>query len=72
VKDVIEWIGGKRYKFCLDNGDVAWYSDNTLEFNRRINYKLAKILMLEIESVDGLGVYLVGKYGILGLFVKLE
>jgi hypothetical protein len=72
IKEAKEWTGGRRYKFCLENGDVAWYDDNTLELNRRVNHKIAKSLMLETESVDGSGAHSAGRYGTQGLFAKLE
>ena len=74
IKDAMKSEGGKRYGYCLDaaNGEYAWYDENTLKLKKRLNKKVAKTLMVEIESVDGSGAHSAGKYGTKGLFQKLE
>jgi len=72
VKEAMEWTGGKAYKYDLEKERVAWYDDNTLELDRRLNDKVAKTMLLETESIDGSGAHTAGKYGTKGLFQKLE
>lgn len=72
IKETMKWTGGRRYSYMLDDGDVAWYDDNSLELNRRLNHKVAKTLMNDIESVTGSGAHSAGKYGTKGLFQKLR
>lgn len=72
IKDAIQATGGTRYAYCVggtsQSPEVKWYDDNTLMMRKRLNTKVAKTLMLDIESVDGSGAYLAGKYGTMGLF----
>ena len=74
IKDAMQSEGGKRYGFCLDesDGEYAWYDDNTMKLMKRLNKKVAKALMNEIDSVDGSAAYNAGKFGTKGLFQKLE
>jgi hypothetical protein len=74
IKDAIDYTGGRRYAFPLDehNDEVAWYDENSLELLRRLNVKVAKTMMNEIESVSGSGAHAIGKYGTKGLFKKLR
>lgn len=72
VKDAMQSAGGVRYAFCLDSGEVKWYDDNNMELTKRLNRKVAKTLLREIESVDGSGAYLAGKFGTKGLFQNLK
>ena len=74
IKDAIQYTGGRRYAFCLDdnNGEVAWYDENSLELMRRLNTKVAKTLMNDIESEEGSAAHAIGKYGTKGLFQKLR
>ena len=75
IKDAMEAKGGERYRFCLDgteDGEVMWYDDNTVELMKRLNKKVAKALMNDIESVDGSGADSAGKYGTMGLFQNLK
>jgi hypothetical protein len=72
IKDAIQSSGGNRYAYTFPDGEVAWYDDNTLELTKRINRKIAKTLLIDIESVDGSGAHSAGKFGTKGLFQKLE
>lgn len=72
IKDAIKNSGGNKYQYCMPNGEVMWYDDNTIELDRRLNDKMAKTLMLEIESDSASGAYGIGKYGTQGLFDNLE
>lgn len=74
IKDAIDYTGGRRYAFPLDenNDEVAWYDDNSLELLRRLNVKVAKTLMNEVESEAGSDAHAIGKYGTKGLFKKLR
>lgn len=73
IKDAIETSGGNRYAFTYDSdGEVDWYDDNTITLMKRLNKKIAKSLMLDVESVNGSGAYLAGKFGTMGLFQNLE
>ena len=71
IKDAIQTSGGNRYAYTFPDGEVAWYDDNTLELTKRLNRKIAKSLLLEIESADGSGAHSAGKFGTKGLFQKL-
>jgi len=73
VKDSMKkTAGGKQYKICIEKDLYKWYSDNTLALDRRLDIKVAKTLMKEVESKDGSGAYLNGKYGSKGLFQNLR
>lgn len=74
IKDAMKAEGGKRYGFCLDaaDGEYAWYDENTIKLQKRLNKKVAKTLMVEIESANGSAAHTAGKYGTKGLFQKLE
>lgn len=72
VKDAMESKGGERYSFCFSSGEVMWYEENSVELHRRLNEKVAKTLMNDIESVDGSGAHGVGKYGTEGLFQNIK
>jgi len=72
VKDAMQTAGGKRYAFCLDSGEVKWYDDNVIELTKRLNRKVAKTLLRDIESTETSGAYLAGKYGTKGLFQNIK
>lgn len=72
IKDAIKNSGGNKYQYCFPNGEVMWYDDNTMELDRRLNDKIAKTLLVEIESDTASPAYAAGKYGTLGLFANLE
>jgi hypothetical protein len=71
IKDAMQSSGGNRYAFFIQ-GEVSWYDDNTLELTRRLNTKIAKTLMNDIESASGSGAHGVAKFGTQGLFDNLE
>lgn len=72
IKDAIQATGGTKYKFCMNGGEVKWYDDNTIALMKRLNAKVAKTLLNDIESIDGSGADLAGKYGTMGLFQNIE
>lgn len=76
IKDAIKATGGTRYAYCvngdLSNPEYAWYDENLMHLRKRLNKKIAKQLMNDIESVDASGAYLAGKYGTMGLFQNIE
>ena len=72
IKDAMKSTGGERYSFCFSSGEVMWYEENSVELHRRLNVKVAKTLMNEIESVDGSGAHGIGKYGTEGLFQNIK
>ena len=72
IKDAIKNSGGNKYAYCFENGEVMWYDDNTMELDRRLNVKIAKTLLIEIESDAASPAYAAGKFGTLGLFANLE
>lgn len=72
IKDAMKASGGERWAFEDENGDVDWYDENTIALMKRLNDKISKSLMNEIESVTGSGAYTAGKYGTQGLFDNLE
>lgn len=72
VKDAMKTAGGNRYAFELNDGEVKWYDDNGIALAKRLNTKVAKTLMNDIESVDGSGAHGIGKFGTKGLFQNLE
>lgn len=72
IKDAMKTAGGNRYAFELNDGEVKWYDDNTLALIKRLNTKVAKTLMNDIESADGSGAHGIGKFGTKGLFQNLE
>ena len=71
IKDAMQTSGGNRYAFMINN-EVKWYDDNSLELIKRLNTKVAKTLLVDIESVTGSGAHSAGKYGTMGLFENLE
>lgn len=71
IKDAMQTSGGNRYAFMINN-EVKWYDDNSLELINRLNTKIAKTLLVDIESVSGSGAHGIGKYGTMGLFENLE
>lgn len=71
IKDAMQTSGGNRYAFMINN-EVKWYDDNSLELINRLNTKVAKTLLIDIESVSGSGAHGIGKYGTMGLFENLE
>ena len=64
--------GGERWAWYNSTGEVNWYDDNTIALRKRLNKKMGKTLLLEIESAVGSGAAAAGKYGTLGLFAKLR
>lgn len=72
IKDAMQASGGERWAFEDENGDVKWYDENTIALMKRLNHKISKSLMLEIESASGSAAFSAGKYGTQGLFDNLE
>lgn len=72
IKDAIKTAAGKRWKFTNDVGDVSWYDENTLALMKRLNNKIAKTLMLDIQSKTNSAAATAGKWGTQGLFDNLE
>lgn len=72
IKDAMEEKGGERWAYCDEKGDVNWYDENTMSLMKRLNKKIAKTLLLDVESKEGSGAYGIGKYGTQGLFAHLE
>lgn len=72
IKDAMKASGGERWAFEDENGDLDWYDENTIKLMKRLNTKVAKSLMNEIESASNSPAYAAGKYGTQGLFDNLE
>ncbi|QQV91489.1 structural protein [Tenacibaculum phage Gundel_1] len=71
MKDAIKASAGKRFAFQYKD-EVKWYDDNTVTLMKRLNKKIAKTLMLDIESKTGSAALAAGKHGTQGLFDNLE
>lgn len=72
IKDAMKASPGKEFQIFLDNGDYKWYSENTMKLQKRLDVMIAKTLLREVESADGSGAYLIGKFGSKGLFQNLR
>lgn len=72
IKDAMDEKGGERYAYCDENNDIKWYDENTMFLMKRLNKKIAKTLLLDVESTETSGAYAIGKYGTQGLFDNLE
>lgn len=72
IKDAMQYDGGDRYAFCFPGGEVKWYDDNTLELDKRLNVKVAKTLLTDVQSAAASSAYAAGYYGTQGLFAKIK
>jgi hypothetical protein len=72
IKDAIQYTGGRRYAFCFDKGEVAWYDENSVDLIKKLNVQVAKTLMNDQESKPASAAYAIGKYGTTGLFQKIK
>lgn len=72
IKDAMKYNGGDRYKYCFSKDEVYWYDDNTKELDKRLNLKVAKTLLTDIDSATTSSAYAAGHYGTQGLFAKLK
>lgn len=71
IKDAIEAAAGKRWAYEYEE-EVAWYDENTLALMMRLNKKIAKTLMLDIQSKSGSAAASVNKWGTEGIFDNIE